>query len=165
MPNRAFEVVRVWMVIGTFAAIVLHLTTHEATTALPRDIPSSIEPYKYAEYTLASADAVKDVVGLVITIALGLTAVVGFAIRDGLGNSCVVRFLSLAGVCAFVFLITRIFVLGYDCYAAIATQLDRGFYFITRLEQIVLLQAESVVLAALIALLLFFIAILQKRER
>jgi hypothetical protein len=143
--------------IGALIALMLYLWNHEPLPALPPLIPTNLGPYTNADFRLGTADAVRDILGLTIGLAFGVSAVVGFVIKDGFGAGRPIILVNLAIVCAFIYFVCRVFVFGYDCYAAVAVQLDRGFVFLGNLQQIVYHQIRSLAVASVLALALLFV--------
>jgi hypothetical protein len=156
LSDRSFKWLRSWISIGALFALALYLWKHEPSPALPPVFPPNLAPYANADFRLGTADAIKDILGLTIGLAFGLSAIVGFVIRDGFGTRRSIMLVNLSIFCGFAYFICRVFVFGYDCYAAIAVQLDGGFVLLRNLQQLVNLQIRSLALASAFAFALLF---------
>jgi hypothetical protein len=138
--------------IAIFLSLTLYfLATHEMVAALPSIVPD--EQVGIAA-RVGAAQALRDTVNLLITISAGLSAVVGFSLRDGLGPSIWPKAINLILISGFAYFLTREFVFAYNIFGAIALQLDRGFLLISRLEEMIFFQANAVLFCAALTMAL-----------
>ena len=154
MSDQTFQWLRGWISIGGLFALAIYLWNHQPTPALPPVLPPNA--YANPDFRLATADAIKDILGLTIGLAFGLSAIVGFVLRDGFGVRRSTMLVNLSTFCVFAYFICRVFVYGYDCYAAIAVQTDRGFVLLGSLQHLVNIQIRSLALASVFAFALLF---------
>ena len=97
------------------------------------------------------ASAIKDTIGFLVTVSIGLAALAGFAVTDTLNASDLPKAFSLLFLALFGLFLTRAFVYGYDVYGVSAVQLSFGTIFLERINGSIRLMGQSVVLCAIFA--------------
>jgi hypothetical protein len=167
-PQRAILVLAgLWV-----AAALVFLLTHQPNVAVPLEFAHGATvtekpPEKGAttaterEPLAEEAAAIKDTVGLLVTVSIGLAALAGFAVKDNLNDWGWPKVLSLFLLAAFGFFLTRVFVFGYYAYGTIAVQLSFGRLFLGIINASIKPMAESVLFCAVAACLLFVVRVVK----
>jgi len=137
------------IIIGTFA----FLLSHETVSAMPSpSIALAQKPFDHMDARLGAADSMRDLVGLLVTLSLGLAATIGFAIRDGIGTNPCLRAANPVLIAIFFYFFAQVIVYAYEIYGAIAVQLVNGGFFEGRIEDVLIIVARSVLWLSVIAI-------------
>lgn len=136
--------------VGSAFAFVI---CHEPPAVVPEVIPSEGQ-YENMVAKVASAAALREMVDLVATLAIGLTATVAFGIKDGFGPNEYWNVTTTVLASLFIYFLFRVFFFSYYSNAAIAVQLEQGQIFVAMVEDLLAFQTRSLIYAAIIAALI-----------
>jgi len=103
-------------------------------------------------------------VAMLVTLAVGLTAILGFGIKDGFGQNHYMAAGSVILVSLFVYFLVRVMIYAYDTYATIAVQMKNGQLILTLLEESLVLQARSLIYAAILCVLILIFRFAQANK-
>lgn len=146
--------------LGIFVAVIIALATlnnilnFTPTEAMPLRLPSEAKPFENMDALAASADALKDKIGLVTALSLGLIAAVAFILRDGLGSYPLQFCMNTILSAVFMSAIINSFLSAFDAYNMISVHLREGFLFSTRIDGLISKQAFLLILASVPAAVL-----------
>ena len=136
--------------IGTFVFIF----NHDPMLALPERLAE--EPSVITEsWRLASADMAKEIVNFLTSLTIALAAVAAFFVKDGFGPCTWKRSTNLILTALVAYLTIRSLMYAYDAYGMIAVQLAEGHFFVSRVQQVISKQAQSLVAALFFTAFLF----------
>lgn len=119
---------------------------HDPMLALPSP-PGPKVSGDEAAMRLASADVTKEAIGYLTSLAIALAAAVAFFVKDGLGSCTWIRSGNLVLTTLVAFFIIKSLLHGYDSYGMLAIQLSEGHFLISRVQQVIAVQAQSLVIA------------------
>lgn len=135
------------------SATLFHVWKFTPTLALPDVLPDS-SPFKNMDARAASADALRDKIGFLTTLAFSLIAAVAFMTKDGFGRYSLQRCINIILTALFGCLVTNSFLSAFDAYNMISIQLLDGLLFATLVDPLIAKQAYFLILATIVALAL-----------
>ncbi len=133
-------------------AIVIAIVTtadvinHEPMLALP-DPRGAEVPTENAQMRLAAADVMKDAVGYIVSLTVALAAAAAFLVKDGFGTGAFCKASNIIFAALIASCIIKSLLFAYDAYEMIAIQLSEGYFYLSRVQQVVTSQAQALLIA------------------
>lgn len=155
LENRGRATLRLGIGLAAIGAVatLVYIARFEPTAALPDPLEETSR-FENMEARIGSAEALRDTIGYLATLAIALAAIVGFLIKDGFGKIPLQAAGNLVLLTIFSFFLARTFLLAFDGYNMIAIQLREGLLYVSLINDIIFIQAGSLVFATAIAALL-----------
>lgn len=153
--------------IAIVVMLINFLVFHEKLPSLPEVLTEDIkaEAFKNMDSKIASADSLKALVDLYVTLSLGLTALVGFALKDGFGRRAIVEALETLLLSSFVYFLVRLYVYANETFGTIAIQIDSGHLFVSRLDRLFDALGLNLLLAAGFAMVVAILRLYFERRK
>ncbi|MEY9325479.1 hypothetical protein [Sinorhizobium fredii] len=126
--------------------ILIFVYEHDPMLALPSPKGPKV-PTEEVTMRLAAADVMKEIVGYLTSLTIALAAVAAFLVKDGLGAGPVLRSFNIVLASLVTYYLIKSLLLAYDAYGMIAIQLSEGYFFISRVQELISAQAQKLVIA------------------
>jgi hypothetical protein len=143
--------------------VFVFLVFHQPKSTLNPDDPKALQ-FQHMESRESAAANVREALSLILTVTFGLAAMVGFSLSGGFGSGPHRQAVMPILTSIFIYFVTRTLVYSYDAYTAMAIQFEAGFFFVTRVEELVLPAARSLSCSAALAFLVFAVYATDKRQ-
>jgi hypothetical protein len=129
---------------------------HQWAPPIPSDMPSLVKKNFEMEGKVAAASAIQEQTGLLTTLLLAVTAFFAFAISkhlDTFKNPMGAAVLLAAVYCVPLAVQT---LCAYGTYRTIAIQLDGGYFFLSRVSDLILWQTRCLIICVVLSCGAFF---------
>lgn len=125
---------------------IIYVINHEPMLALP-DPRGTKVPESDVEMRVAAADILKEIVGYIASLTLTLAAVAAFLVKDGFGAGAFRKSFNIVLAASVAYYLIKSLLFAYDAYGMIAIQLSEGYFYISRVQQVISSQAQTLVIA------------------
>ena len=145
LPCWAGRFLAALIVIGTFASVVFH----EPSLAIPSNAPEGMK-FKDIDARSAAAQSIQNQVNLLVTLSLGLTALLSFSVKDKIAKGNIICTFIAIATSIYAFFLVRLMIHAYETFSVLAVQFDSGYFFIRNLEPLVVIQAISLLCCTIV---------------
>ncbi|WP_034850802.1 hypothetical protein [Sinorhizobium sojae] len=132
---------------------IIYVINHEPMLALP-DPKGTKVPESDIATRVAAADIVKETVGYIASLTVALAAVAAFLVKDGFGAGAFQKSCNIVLTASVAYYLIKSLLFAYDAYGMIAIQLSEGYFYISRVQQVISSQAQTLLIALVLTTVL-----------
>ncbi|MCK3776443.1 hypothetical protein MZK49_06840 [Ensifer sesbaniae] len=125
---------------------IIYVINHEPMLALPDPKGTKVLEADIAT-RLAAADIAKETVGYITSLTVALAAVAAFLVKDGFGVGAFRKSFNIVLAASVAYYLIKSLLFAYDAYGMIAIQLSEGYFYISRVQQVISSQAQTLLIA------------------